>query len=489
MALDFTDDQIKELSGQVLQGPDLVAEANKQVALIIQQKQDFKDLDEQNTVFTDNMINILDQFHKELKELDGTVKTLYDEANIELAAQLDPSNLHYPANTWQFFYPKVLDSNTGLPTSATGDLMEIGAIDDIQEQVDFLINGFSDGAISAASDGAISGGQIPYDTNPGFSVGQRIVLLAGGGTTGASFGVVTGTTVIPPPTPPPVLPGSFVVNYTVEFTSGSLPAGTVVSNFHGGFSNAQREAPTSNLYQIYRQDQIDTDTGEWRGIVGVIEGILNANDSTADKAEIDAEKAEISNAISAIDMWAGQPDTGVGSGRFGDSILGTLTNEMTAREARVPDRVAEINAALGTLTQDLGDQAKFDGDGRYFEYFTDLNARIHLSTGSLRNFYGTDTLIAFTEQTRDNAISEVERTSDILQIKLLKEDPDGSNTLSMENVSDLIVGQEVKFMDNEKPVLNYSIVDILPEEREIVLDGNVPTNYKLTKQVRLVRVL
>jgi len=489
MALNFTDEQIKELSGQVLQGPDIIAQADKQIAQVNEQKQDFLELDEQNTVFTDHMINIVDQFHKELKELDGTVKTLYDEVNIDPAARLDPANLHFPQPDWVYFYPKVLDSNTGLPTEVTLDQIEPEAIDINQDRVDLLLNGFTDGAISAASDGVVTGGNIPYDSDPGFSIGDRIVLLAGGGVTGASYGVVTGTTVIPPPTPPPILPGGFVVQYDVEFSSGTLPTGTSVSNFHSGFTNIQRENPTVNLYQIFRQDEVDSKTLDWKNIVTVIQGILDANDSTEDKTELDAERDGVANTLDIIDTWQGQPIIGVGTGRYGDTQIDLLIDEMLARETRIPTRITEINDSLGVLTQDLGDQAKFSGSGRYHDYFRDLNARIHANDGTLRNYYGTETLIQFTEQTKDNVVAEIGRTSDVLQIKLLREDPDGTNTVSMENVSDLVVGQEVKFMDNQKPVLNYTISSIISEERKLILDGALPTNYKITQQARIVRVL
>lgn len=486
MALNFTDEQIKELSGQVLQGPDIIEEANEQVANAEQTKQDFKELDEQNKVFTDNMINIIDQFHKELKEIDGTVKTLYDESNIDESARLVQGNAHYP-DGWQYFYPKVLDSNKGLPTSTTSDLIEPDAIDEVQEDIDYLKNGFSDGAISDDSSGPIAGGEIPFETDPGFGVGDRIVLLEDGGVTGASFGVVTGKRTESNPSPPPA--NLVIVEYNSFFSAGSLPAGTTVSNFHPGFTNNQRETVTNNHYLEYLRDELDGSISDWKPILEEQQTILNANDSSADSSEIDSAKSSVNDALNAINTWESQPGTGVGVGKYGDAQLGPIESQLTNRENKIPSRVTEINDSLGTLTQDLNDKAKFNGQGRYFDYFTHLNARIHLGTGSLRNFYNQDQLIAFSEQTRDNTIAEVERATDVLFIKLLREEPDGSDTIALENVSKFVIGQQVKFMDNQKPVLNYTIVSIIPDERKLVLDGAVPTNYQLTQQVRVVRVL
>lgn len=490
MALNFTDDQIKELSSKILTGPLIVEDANKQVADAELQKQDFLDADGRNEVFTDNMINIIDQFHKELKLLDGTVRTLYDESKIDLGAQLIISE-HFPTN-WPFFFPKVLESNKGLPTSVTVDEIEPEAIDELQKYIDLLVNGFSDGAVSEPSDGAVSGGQIPYDVDPNFGIGDRIVLLSGGGTTGASFGVVTGTATItyPPPSMGPTPPDTFVVQYDSEFSAGSLPTGTVVSNYHPGFNNAQREAPTSNLYQTYLQQQIDADVDNWKSnFLQLVLNTLTANDSTDDKSEIDSEKDEINNALSIVIAWESQPNTGTGTGRFGDTQLSPLTNEALDRETRIPNRVVEINTSLGTLDQDLGGKGEFSGSGRYFNYFESLNARLHQSTGTRKNFYQMDNAISYVEQTRDNTIAEVARTQGILQIKLLKSDPVGSDIIEMVDVSDLQVGESVKFMDNEKPVLNYTIVGIIPNERKLQLDGQLPTNYKLTQQARIVKVL
>lgn len=488
MALNFTDSQIKELSGQVLQGPTIIQQAEDTVVKTEQTKQDFLDLDDQNTVFTDDMTNVIDQFHKELKELTGIVKTLYNEANIDLAARLDPSNPHFPQPDWLYFYPKVLDSNKGLPTSTTVDLIEPDAINEIQAKINILLTGFSDGSESEDTLIPVSGGVATFDNNPGFNIGDRIVLLKDGGVTGASFGVVTDVQMITNPSPPPS--DIYEVTYTVEFTAGSLPVGTTVSNFHNGFNNIQRETVSNNFYQNWRQDNIDSAVSAWKNIVLSIEGVLNANDSAADKNEINTEKSNIANTLNIINAWELKPNVGLGTGRFGDSSITPINNELVSRETRIADRIAEINASLGTLTQDLGaGKGKFAGDGRYFDYFTHLNARIHANDGTLRNYYGQDPLIEFATQQKDNTIAEVERVKDILQIKLLKADPDGSDTIEMVDISDLQVGQTIKFMDNVKPVLNYTIVALVPEERKIQLDGQTPTNYSLTQQARVVKVL
>ena len=494
MALNFTDEQIKELSGQVLVGPDIIKQAEDTVANTEQVKQDFLDLDGQNAVFTDDMLNIIDQFHKELKELSGNVRTLYNEANIDPAARLDPTNLHFPQPDWLFFYPKVLDSNKGLPVTTTSDLIEPEQLEEVKRVYELLISGFNDGSGSVSADDPVSSGIIPLDNTPtGFSVGNRIVLLAGGGSTGASYGVITAIDTITPPPPPsgPPDPDTYAIQYDVEFSSGSLPAGTVVTNYHPGFNNTQREASTSNLYQIYLQGKIDTEVEKWEtDFLDKILGFLEANDSPADKTEIDGEKDNINNSKAIVDNWQAKPNTGVGTGRFGDSSIVPLSNELDAREVRIPDRITEIEDALGTLTQDLGGgKGKFDGEGRYFDYFTHLNSRIHANGGSLRSYYAQDVLIDFSNQEKDNTLAEVERTKDILQIKLLKANPDGSDTIEMVDISGLQVGDAVKFMDNAKPVLNYTIVALIPEERKIQLDGQTPTNYSLTQQARIVRVL
>lgn len=486
MALNFTNEQIKELSGQVLQGPDIIQQANDQLADAEQTKQDFKDLDDQNKVFTDNMINIIDQFHKELEKLDGTVKTLYDESNIDDSARLISGNLHFPGN-WQYFYPKVLDSNKGLPTSTTSSPIEPDLINEVQEDIDFIKTGFSDGSISADSNGPASGGEISFEIDPGFVVGNRIVLLEDGGTTGASFGIVTGKRTETNPSPPPN--NFIIVEYDVLFQAGSLPTGTTVSNFHPGFNNNQRETVTNNFYLEYLKDELDSSTADWKSILEDQQTVLNANDSSKDNSEINSAKSSINDALNALNSWENQPESGTGVGRYGDIQLAPIETQLTNRENKIPNRVVEINNSLGSLTQDLNDKAKFDGQGRYFDYFVHLNARIHLGTGSLRNFYNQDQLIAFSEQTRDNTIAEVERAEDVLFIKLLRENPEGNNIIALENVSKFVIGQQVKFMDNQKPVLDYTIVNIIPDERKLVLDGAVPTNYKLTQQVRLVRIL
>lgn len=494
MALNFTDDQLKELSGQVLQGPDVIKQAEDTVAKVQQIKQDFLDLDIQNKVFTDDMLNIIDQFHKELKELSGTVKTLYNEANIELAAKLDPSNPHFPQPDWLFFYPKVLDSNAGLPTSTTSDLIEPEQLDEIQRLYNLLVNGFSDGSGYGASDGVVSSGIIPLDDEPiGFNVGDRILVLASGGATGASYGIITAidTITYPPPPVGPTPPDTYAIQYTAEFQTGTLGIGSAFTNYHPGFTNTQREAATSNLYQIYLQTQIDAEIAKWEtDFLDKLLGILNANDGATDKSEIDAEKSNISNSKAIVDNWQAKPNTGMGVGRFGDSSIVPLFNETNARQTRIPDRINEINDSLGSLTQDLGaGKGKFSGNGRYFDYFTHLNSRIHANDGSLRNHYGQDPLIDFSIQQKDNILAEIERTKNILQIKLLKSNPVGSDILEMVDISDLQVGESVKLMDNAKPVLNYTIVSLIPEERKIQLDGQTPTNYSLTQQARIVKVL
>ena len=107
MPLLFNDEQIREITGQVLEAPDLIARAIEEREAVIKKQQDYKDLDDAQAVYTGYYNNIITKYHAELAVLSGTQRTNPNDALIDPAAQLAEGNVYLPRGepVWKPFQP------------------------------------------------------------------------------------------------------------------------------------------------------------------------------------------------------------------------------------------------------------------------------------------------------------------------------------------------------------------------------------------------
>jgi hypothetical protein len=482
MSLNFTDDQLKDLSRQILEIPTqiLLEEANK--AKAEEGQQVALDNDGINKVFFDNFNNIVNQYHAESAEIDSVTFTAYVEQTLIDSAQQLPGNLHFPsAPPWVNFTPKQIPENTGLPTGALS-VYEQDELTKVTDKITQLKSGFTSGAITDTLANGYSTGS-PFDVNiGGFVLGQRVVLDSGGGSNYV-VGTITNAQVSGGP-------GVQELEITEEFTVvGTLAVGAQIRNFHPGFSNAEREAGVAadftNLL-LQWESELDAEVDLWESTLNNQDAALSANDATgAEATQNAAAQVDVQAALADITTWEAAPGTGVGTGRYGDTVLAaTIESRITARVSETAARITEIATSLGTLSQ-AGDGV-FSGTNNYLSVFTWIDLRISKAGGSLFTFYNFDTIIKFIDLRIDALNNKKDEYEDTFLVQTLSVDADGTVFVTLNDVTGLSNGNSVSLMDNVSAVIPATIVDIIANVVEL---DTVISGLTVAEQARLVKQL
>lgn len=479
MALTFTDSQIRELTGQIINSDLKIAALQEEKVKVAKIKADYLSLDNQEKVFTDHWMNCIAKFHAELKHINSTSKTNYvGQTVIVSSAKLEPASLHFPTG-YLNFKPKLDPSNTGLPSTVVTDPNEIVDVGYCLDWTNRIVNGFTGQNISGT--GTYTAGQIVITgTIVGTpTTGAYITAYnSGAGIWGtiASFSSVT-TGVLPNPV---VTTQTIVIN--VLNTYGSL-SGTVSWDLSkSGYSEAVRISNSTDGFLLLCKNMIDTYKTNVKTHVSGENTELNANDSKEDKAQIDAAKNNNTAFISNLDNWSAN----TGQLRFNNANLNLLNGYLNARSSYLPTRVTQITTSLGSISQVAN--GDFTGSGRYFDLFNSIMLRIHKTTGHLRNYYQQGLLGQNTDEKIYIATTQANRDKSLATVRLLIQEPTNTTIIELKDVSNLSVNDSVNIMDNAYAVVNkYTITEIILPNK-VKLSDVVPSAYKMDSQVRLVKM-
>ena len=486
--LNFNEEQIRELTGQVLEAPDLIARAIEEKEAVVKKQQDFKDLDDAQAVYTDYYSNIITRYHTELAVLSGTQRTNPNDALIDPAAQLAPGNIYLPRGepVWKPFQPKLNDINNGNPTSVYGGTTEPAQIALTTTSINLLKSGFTDGAATTTTTAAFVGNSVSVTSNVGFSIGNRVIFISG---SNFLYGTITNVTSGTNPSPPPAtLNGLTIAVIASSAGTGGIASGASVRNFHPGFSFAQRETGSGLssgelAYMNGLKTDIDTKVAAWETMLNTQLSTLNANDAAApDAAEITAAKGDINNAKTIIDTWQAYPSTGSGTSRFGTN-LPALETELSARNTYSGTRATQIISRLGSVSQ--SSDGKFTGSGQYLNYFNNLNMRISMIQGTLRNYYQMNMGLEVFDQRIKVLEDQLAQGSSTFTIAALTSDGNNGNTVAVKTTTGLSLGDTVKVMSNTVRSLTGTVLAI--NELLITVSFDVPDTYKVGDKARLVK--
>ena len=481
MALVFTDAQLRELTGQLINADEKIAGIQKSGEAAGNLKQDYKDLDDQEKIYFDNWLSIIDKFHAELKLLNSSQRTLYDDSNVDSSARLSPGNVHF--SSWAGYKPKVIDSNNGNPISTYSGHYEIERINRIVEWVSKIKTGFTGAAVSGTGTG-YSAGSFQVASAVTAVAGQPIVLFQ---SNAAVYGICTGSNTVNNPGPPPS--SNTVITLNVLETYGTLSGSFSFAQNSSGFTNAVRISTNNNGFLLMCK-QILTDTSN--NLIAVMDqelAALNANDSKDDSTQIDDAKDSTIAAKNQIFNWVNLVDVPTSNQlRFGDSQINPYnTSLITRRDTYIPSRVSQITTSLGSVSQP--NTQDVTGTGRYNDLYISLNIRIHKISGHLRNFYQMDLAVVASQEQAGVKLSEATRNKNYAAVKLLVEEPSGTNVILIKDISKLNIGDAVKIMDNVvEGVLDFTITDI-KAPNIITLSEVVPPKYTVGNQARLVKIL
>jgi hypothetical protein len=482
MAIIFTDAQLRELTGQLINADDKIAGIQKAGEAANKLKQDYKDLDDQEKIYFDNWVNIIDQFHTELKLLNSSQRTLYNSANVDPSARLSPGNVHF--TDWAGYKPKIISSNNGNPVSTYSGHYEIDRINRIVEWTGKIKTGFTGAAVSGTGTSYSSAGSFQVGSAVTAVSGQPIVLFQANA---AVYGICTGSSTVSNPGPPPT--SSTTITLNVLETYGTLSGSFSFAQNSSGFTNAVR-ITTNNDGFLLMCKQILTDTSN--NLLAVVNqelSALNSNDSKADSNQINSAKTTTESFKATVNNWINLVDVPTSNQlKFGDTQINAYnTSLISRRDTYIPSRVLQITNSLGSVSQP--NTQDVTGNGRYHDLFISLNIRIHKISGHLRNFYQMDLAVVASQEQASVKLSEATRNKDYAIVKLFVEEPTGTSRILVKDVSRLAIGNAVKIMDNAvEGVLDFTIIDI-QAPNIVILSNVVPPKYTLSNQARLVRIL
>lgn len=481
MPLTFSDEQIREITGQVLETPALIERALQQKADVVKKKQDYKDLDDAQNVYTVYYSNIIKRYHAELKYLSGTQRTDPDDSLIDPSGQLAAGNAYCPRGepAWKPFQPKVTDMINGNPTTPFAGY-ETTVISAISPPLTLMKTGFTSGTADTTTTAAFVVDEVEVTDDTGFAENDTVLFISG---SAFLLGTVTEITAMAPPA------AKFKV--TILRASGGyagILTGATVKNFHPGFTLSQRELETGILpgevtYLQNLKTDIDAKVAAWEALLVSQIADLTANDAPApEAAEITAAKNAATATKVIIDTWQGYPSIGSGTSRFGTN-LPALEAEMTARPGGAAARISQITTRLGSVAQ--SPDGSFSGTGHYYSYFNNLNMRLNLIEGTLRNHYQ----MGMGGEVFDQKIKVLEdilaRDTATFSIAAFTVDGNNSSTIAVNQTTNFGLGDTVKVMSNTVRTLTGTILAI--DNLRVTLSFDIPASYTVADKARLVK--
>lgn len=512
MTVTYNDTQLKQTSSEYVQYAELRQNLLNVKATTLLVLDDQLIFDGGQKEWSDFYLETIENYRQELKLQTGNLKSIFPgEINIIGAAKRE--EIHFPAeppNVWTNLPPKILSAHNGNPIIPFAGLIEPNSIDGVDAAKTLITSGFNDGSGSTQlEDPYIIGDTIlRIEDVTELGVGQRILIISGSiGMFAKIISIAQDQGICSNPTfngdPVGCASDDPLNTYTTPVTgdveieilsppSANLPSGSSVTNNAGGFSNGEREGSVGitiqrevvlNIFKGILDDAVQN----WEDFLNNdLSPFVSANEDQKRKAQIQAEIDYIADLILDIDSWQSFPSelTGPTESRFGDIKLADLDSYYSDRQARITIRIAEINSALGSVAQDPNN-GDFSGDGVYYDYFDWFNKRCNAATGSLTQYFGTLRAIEVTDQKIADLDSSRDEVETIFVIKLIDGDTDGSEFVTLFDVSDLSIGDDVKLFDDDSSVISRTVIDI--QANVLELNTAIGTNLLAAKFARLTK--
>lgn len=477
MALVFTDNQLRELTGQVANSDATIKALNEQKVLLQKNKNDYKDLDDQEKVFTEHWINIINKFHNELKYINSTQKTSYQQSAVDSSAKLETTSLHFPTG-YPNFKPKLDNSNIGLPETILSEANETSDIAKCLEWIDRIVNGFM--GLPNSGTGTYAGGSITITGSPAGTIpsGVPIVAYSNNAAIWGIVGSFTSTIVGTPLNTTTVEALTITIVESYGVLNGSI--NWMLSR--SGFPESTRIGTSSDGFLLLCKDAIDRYKNSTNQFVLNQNIELNANDSKVDKSTIDSSKSQNTTFTSNLSNWSNYPS----QTRFNTANLTSLSGYLNNRQAYLPNRINAINTSLGNVTQSAN--GDFTGSGIYLDLFNSIMLRTHKITGYLRNYYQQGLLEQSTNEKIYVATTQADRNNGLAIVKLFSSEPTNTQIVELKDISKLSTGDAIAVMDNKYSIINRYTITELIQPNKVKLSDVVPTNYKMEFQVRLVKM-
>jgi len=494
----FTDEEINNLSKDVLDQPVIVQEWQDSYDGAVVKEAEVLDLDNQNKkFFDDNLASIA--------------------ALISSSEDIHDDKRHFPNNNsglvpgypfatfpeyWTAVQPLVLDSNNGGTPVTVVDSTDVESL--MNEGIKFYTNvikvGWNHGDNEQVHPAYVSNTKIETPFSAGwttrFVVGGVMRMVYGSDTVLVRITAVT--TGEDNTFPDPDVPD------TIEFVKllGTINTGDITGNpveliQKGiGFDEDMRQGiqfTPSQAYLDYLKDRTDEGVVLYKAKLNTTKAGIQANTAPAPyKGQNEAQIAAIDQLLSDFAIWEALPSTVASPSnpsRFDDANLAFLDALLDVR--LISDRPTEIHTALGVVTQDIG--GAYSGSGMYFQLFLWIDKRINVGVGSLsdyKSFPASQTFYLQQIALATNIMNIYNLQYTVIQFSedYAYDSENPSVTLKLLNVTGLNINDSIKIMDNSSPVFDRTITFVNTATNEVIIDSAITQDLSAAgQQARIFR--
>lgn len=245
----------------------------------------------------------------------------------------------------------------------------------------------------------------------------------------------------------------------------------------------------------------------WEDLLIAIDALIVTTDTDATRsAQNTAAKDDITNAKSVIDTWQAlndydtvtsipancaifeaEPSTSFLPSKFRDFELDVLKAEITARQAFLITRKAELNINLGSINQDYNTGDILGGSGFYFKRFRFIDMRLNTMVGSLTKLRGFERGKDAQQQLQNSNNLAQGALTDTISASAFR--APATNTTSVHVLDGTLFSpsDSVYIVSDTQQEISANIVSI--DGNRIVLDTKIPEKYRHTENARLYKVL
>ena len=258
-----------------------------------------------------------------------------------------------------------------------------------------------------------------------------------------------------------------------------------------------------NAAAISALSDLQTAIDDWKAFVNSTK-ILIQDENTADpdggrQAQNNTAIADIDNLISIIDTWDSLQDFDIttslpggvsGSGciafdaltfaYFNPSKLRSpelqfIKDEITARQSFISARIPEIEANLGSVTQDANGRISA-ADGFYGDRFRVIDLRLNLMSGSLNKVKAADAGINAQNELKASNANAIIVYSSVIKVSLFRAPASGSEVIHLKDASDFNPGDNVFVIADSQEEIATSIIS--KNGNAVTLANSIPKKYR-----------
>ncbi|HLD91592.1 MAG TPA: hypothetical protein VI911_11395 [Patescibacteria group bacterium] len=245
---------------------------------------------------------------------------------------------------------------------------------------------------------------------------------------------------------------------------------------------------------------------DWEDFINTLfSQIVTTDTDITRSAQNIASKADITSAISIIDVWQALADFDTNHGqttaagfnsydvnllnptKFRAAELQPLKDELTARQAFLTIRMAQLNSYLGTIVQNLTDGSITSSSGFYGTRFGFITLRLHILMGSLTELKGLEQGQAAQQQMQDANNIAANTYDGIMKASLFRAPAAGTNVIHLMDATNFSIGNAIYVVADNQEEISANIIN--KENSTVFLDQNISKKYTRLINARLYRLL